>query len=378
MKKFSIFYIAVLVCTAIFSWGFVDPGLFPWMSGLAPYQRPLSTLVFVHRSLTSGIFIFLLSGFTYFYLTILGKIDKEAIAADVKRLIAITAAILFFSFPAFSYDIFNYVTTAKMFFVHRENPYIVKPVEIPNDPNLSFTRAANKVALYGPVWIGLTGIPQLLGRGNIWLTIASYKLMHTVLYLLFCLFIFRQTRSLKNVIFFAFNPLVLIEVLISSHNDIVMMMLGLLGVVFYGIHRWRHRLAGMLLFVFSICIKGATAVLVPLFFIQTVKDKKFFLGFVLMLIFFFVVAPLREELYPWYAVWFLSFASLLPFKKYPIAITVSLILSVSLELRHVPYMMLLSYEGWGPGARWFVSYVPLGIYLAYVLVLKKFLCRKNG
>ena len=40
------------------------------------------------------------------------------------------------------------------------------PIEIPNEPYLAFTRAANKTALYGPVWILLTAIPHLLGQGD--------------------------------------------------------------------------------------------------------------------------------------------------------------------------------------------------------------------
>lgn len=276
--------------------------------------------------------------------------------------IAMIALILSFAYPANSYDLFNYITTAKVTFHYGENPYIVMPVEFTGEPYLAFTRAANKVALYGPVWIFITEIPYFLGAGNIWSTIVAFKLLNASFYLLFLYFIFRITGSVKNVLFFAFNPLVLLEVILSGHNDIYMMVLALVGMYF-----WRNssKITGFISFAFSWFIKGMTISLIPLLFMSKKTWEQILqISYWIVFVVFFVIAPIREELYPWYAVWFISIASLMNFKSNCVIYALTIVLSISLELRHLPYMWMGYYEGPGPMLRMLVTLVPVVIYLS--------------
>jgi len=258
------------------------------------------------------------------------------------------------------------MTTAKVAFTYHENPYIVMPIEISNDANLAFTRAANKVALYGPVWLLLTWVPHTLGMGNIWETLIAFKFINALWYIGFCILIWRVTKSMKNVVFFSLNPLVLIETLVSGHNDIVMMVLACGGLLLWEKRKWTSHLMGLVLLVLSVFIKGATVVLVPLlFFRKLTQERLFFIASCLLLVVFFILAPIREELYPWYAVWFLSLAAFLPYPKYSLFWQFCIVLSLGLELRHVPYMAMGYYEGPGPMLRAMVTVIPVILWILY-------------
>ena len=94
------------------------------------YNRPLSTVIFV-------LIVFALS-FQYFVLLLLSyknRITKRTLWV----LIFLTSIILLFSYPAFSYDIFNYMFYAKTIAFYGKNPYQVVPLDFTGvEPWLSF------------------------------------------------------------------------------------------------------------------------------------------------------------------------------------------------------------------------------------------------
>jgi hypothetical protein len=370
MNIFWMGYWLILMVLSIFSYGFIDLNLQLSKNPIfLKLQAPLSYLVFHLRPVTAGVFMVLLISLFCYYIFFLIRGERFFPHWNVLRKYLLGICfILVLAFPAFTYDIFNYITTAKVTFYHQENPYVVMPIEIPNEPYLAFTRAANKYALYGPVWILLTGLPHVLGVGNIWLTIIAFKGFMALGYLAFCYFIFRVTRSIKNVLFFALNPLVVIEVLVSGHNDIYMMLFALCGLYMWkksDVHRWW----GAVSFLASWFIKGATLVLSPLFLFPKMSfEKSLYIAYWLLFAIFIIVAPLREELYPWYAVWIIAVLSLLPLKSYTFMVHFTIVLSLALELRHIPYMWMGYYGGPGPALRIALTVVPVFIFLFWWFV----------
>jgi len=321
-------------------------------------------VVYQQRPVTAGIFftVLLLLFFLFRHVFIN---QKRLFPKPVLfwKWIVIAVLILVFSYPMLSYDLFNYMTTAKVTYTYRENPYVVMPVEIPNDINLAFTRAANKVALYGPTWILMTWFPHALGAGNIWRTIIAFKLFTAIGYLSMCYLIWRITKNMKNVIFFSLNPLIIIETLVSGHNDIIMMVLACTGLLLWKKKKFWNRITGFFIFFLSVFTKGATLVLVPLlFFRQLTKERLMLISSCLLFLIFIMVAPIREELYPWYAIWFLSFAAFLPYPKYALFWQFCIALSLGLELRHVPYMAMGYYEGPGPILRTMMTVIPVAVW----------------
>ena len=368
-----ILYFVLLAVLSIFSYGFTDTNLHLSTNQLfVRLHQPLFNFVNHARPATTLTFFILLVILFGFYLYFLR--NGETLFRRKKfffLFLIFTGAILAFSFAAFTYDLFNYITTAKVLFGYHENPYIVMPIDIPNEPYLAFTRAANKLALYGPVWLVITAIPHYLGGGNVWRTIIAFKLMNAVAWLFMSYLIYRETKSVKNVLFFALNPLVLIEILVSGHNDIYMMLLALVGIMVWKRNGWKNKILGILSFVASWWIKGATVVLTPLFFFRKWSvEKTLTVSYWLLALVFFIATPIREELYPWYAVWLVSTAAFLPLKKHKFMIEFTLILSFALELRQLPYMWMGYYEGVGPALRLAFTVIPLAVYLGYVAVMK--------
>ena len=361
------YYIFLLLCIVIFSYGFKDPNLILTTSPfLVSGINQLTYVVYALRPLATLIFLSILLGFWSFYIVVCK--NGEKLFTNIKHLtffIILSAFILSFSYPALTHDLFNYVTTAKVTFTHGENPYIVMPIEIPNEPYLAFTRAANKYALYGPIWILITAIPHYLGNNNIWQTIIMFKLLNAIIYLVFVYMIYKITKSLKSTLFFAFNPLILIETLVSGHNDIYMMLFACFGLVILK----QYKFLGALSLLVSVLIKGATIVLIPLLFIINISlERVLVYSYWLLALVFFIAAPIREELYPWYAVWLVCIVSFLPMKKYVWLYGFTIVLTFALELRHLPYMWMGYYEGPGPTLRFLLTIIPIAIYIVVFFV----------
>lgn len=370
MKKIIIaLYSAFLSLFAIFSYAFVDPNisyLKNIYSGFTFSNRLLTTIFFISSIIISFVFYSI-----FIYLGVKKKISLK----EIFILLGITITILFFSYPAMlSYDIFNYVATSKVLFFYHENPYIVMPIEFVGDPLLTFTHAANKIALYGPFWVLLTGIPYFLGFGNFIIILFSFKLFSLLFYLGSVFLIWKISRNILSLILFSFNPLILIETLVSGHNDIVMIFLVLLS--FFLLTKKRIFL-GISFFVLSIFIKYATVLLIPIFLYvvwRLIRDKVidwikvYFFSSLLMLI-AFLLSPIREEIYPWYAIWFISFAFLVPNKK--ILLYVSTAFSFSLLLRYTPYMLTGTYIGQTPFTKEIISFIPPGLVFVYYVLKKK-------
>lgn len=365
MKYLVIVYFITIIFLGWFSYGFLDPNLSLSSNPIFAYfQSPLSYLVYHNRSVATAVFFLIVLSLFFSYACFLRFGEKFFIRWKRLLLVVIASAmILVFSYPALTYDLFNYITTAKVTFTHRENPYLVMPIEIPNEPNLAFTRAANKVALYGPVWILLTAVGHYLGGGDVWRTIIAFKLMNAAVYLGFCFMIWRLTKKLTNVIFFAFNPLIVIEILVSGHNDIYMMFFAVIGFICWQKRGLITKTVGLLSIFASLLVKGATLVLIPLLFIKKLSwDRLLLIAYCLLSIAFFAVAPLREELYPWYAVWLIVVASFMDFKKQTFITGFSVVLSFALELRHLPYLWMGYYEGPGPILRTLFTFIPIVFY----------------
>ncbi len=379
MAIITVLFFLTLFVLAIFSYGFIDPNLVLSKNPIfVRFHTPLYHLAYQNRPVATMMFLIILLLLFFFYCMFLRYgVNFFSSKKNFIGTIIVAAAILVLAYPALSYDLFNYMTTAKVAFTYHENPYIVMPIEIPNEPNLAFTRAANKLALYGPVWLAITAIPHYLGLGNIWGTIIAFKFINALAYFGMVYLIYRITKSLKNVLYFAFNPLVLIETLMSGHNDIFMMVFALLGLVLWNRKDTRSKVLGCISFFFSWWIKFVTILLTPIFlFRKFTLEQMFRVTYWFFLVIFFVAAPLREELYPWYAVWLVSTAAFLPMKRHTFIFEFTFVLSFALELRALPYMWMGYYEGPGPLLRFLVTAIPIGIYFLFFVVRK--LTRKSS
>lgn len=338
MKRILYFYGLFLLVFTLLTYLFIDRNLFYMhfmYSDFYSRSKPLVTFIFL---------LFIVGWFS-FYLTFLRM--KDISLMHVKKIIGVSILCLIFSYPAVSsYDVFNYLTTARVTFFYHENPYLVMPIEFEGDPMLLYTRAANKFALYGPTWILISGMPQILSFGNFYIQMTLLKVMIGVFYLGVCFVIYRLSKDAKSMIFFALNPLVLFETFVGTHNDIVMIFLALTS--FYFLKQKRFFIS-ILLLILSIFVKYSTILLLPIFFSVlwnyerrlVVNWNKIWLYSSLLMFLAFLLGVMREELYPWYAIWFIAFVALL--KGYDWANKITICISVGLVLSYTPYMFLGHY-----------------------------------
>ncbi len=363
MKAILVWFAVVGFLFSLFSFGFVDPNFsistHPWALSVLNslthivYKTPIvAAIIYI-------IFVFIL--FILYALII--RIQTLPTLKTYWKFLLLIGCIFFLSYPALSHDIFNYILTAKVAFFYHENPYLVMPTEFLGEPMLGFTRAANKLALYGPIWILATWIPYVLSFGNVLVALYTFKLLVISSYVAIGVLIYRMTKNVRNVLFFAFNPLVIIETFVSGHNDTFMMALLL-----YGIYLWRNTqlavwIMGLGFMLSSVLVKGATIVVLPLFiFFRHLSDEKRALFVGICMFGVFLLTPLREEMYPWYAIWFLVFVSLLPMGKRSFIHGAAYMLSFGLMLRYLPWIATREYGGTGPMIRLFVTWMPLACY----------------
>lgn len=339
-------YTCLLLSITVFSFLFIDPNL----SFLHIYYSGFS---FTQREATTFLYIVFICLLFVLYLTALFAYKKKLLTkTDVIRLIATASFVLLFSYPAMlSYDIFNYISTARVAFHYHENPYIIMPIEFTNDPFFTFTRATNKVALYGPLWIILTSVPYVFGFGTFLIIFFNFKLLILLFFIATLFLIYKITQRLFPVILFGLHPLVLAEVVAGAHNDIVMMFFALLAVYLL---TQKKLLLAVVVLLLSILIKYATIFLVPVFLYYLWRSMKgrpwsqqeLFLFSGVAMFFVFLLTPIREEMYPWYATWFLTFLVLLQRNWY--LVVGSLLFAFALQFGYVPYMYSGNYFGLTP------------------------------
>ena len=369
MKKFLLFiFILSLISFLVLSFTFIDPNLI--------YLKKIFTgFAFSNRTIVSIAYLILICVLFYsFWNFLILYREKKLNKKEIYFLIGFPA-ILLLAYPAMlSYDTFNYVFTSKVLFFYRENPYIMMPINFLGDPLLDFTRAANKTALYGPIWTLISAVPYYLGIGNFLLTMYLFKVFVAIFYFGTIYLIYKFTKNLENVLFFAFNPLVFIETFLSGHNDVVMMFLALL--TFYFLKN-KKIISSLFLLFASIFIKFASVFILPTFFLIIYKnykkreinyEKLFFQASILMLIIFYL-SFLREEIYPWYAVWFLSFLSLTKITRTKFILVI--VFSFSLMLRYIPFMYLGTYFGPTPIIKIAITFIPVSIFVFYYILRSK-------
>jgi len=374
MKKLLFFsYVVFLFLFTFFSYLFIDPNL--------SYLKNLrSEFVFSHRLEISIGYVFLIIIHFVFYLIFLKMFKEKRLGKkDIKAVVVITCGVLLFSYPAMlSFDIFNYLLTAKVAFFYHENPYIIMPIQFLGDPMLAFTHGANKIALYGPSWITITSAPYLLGLGNFILTLLNFKLAILAFYLGTTWLIHKMSKDYVSVILFSLNPLVVIETLLGGHNDIVMMFFALLS--FFLLSK-KKAVAASIFILISFLIKYSTFFLLPVFAYALVKPNKKSISWekiykvcAILMFIAFILSPFKEEMYPWYAIWFLPFAALS--YKNKIILYISLAFSFSLLLRYVPFMLLGTYFGPTPLIKILATGVPVAVVSMYILIKEKLWLKK--
>ena len=210
---------------------------------------------------------------------------------DPIKLAILIGAILLFSYPLLSHDFFNYMFDARIATYYHQNPYLFKALDFPSDPWLRFLQWTHRTYPYGPVFLLVTLIPSFFSLGKFILAFLFFKATFIIFYILAVFYLNKLKR--KYAIIFATNPLIIIEGLVNSHNDLIAVSLGVIGIYYLLASK------GLKSKIFFLLSAGVKYITFPLIFLTRLRPgwNKFIfyltIGVILYLSF-------KSEIQPWY------------------------------------------------------------------------------
>ncbi len=330
----GIFYALFLILLGIYSYSQIDLNLTLLQSSwFLKFQGLMIQLGYFNRPLSMSIFVILVSLLFITYLFFL----QQATLLSKRTLLTVFFALIvvgLFSYPGFSHDIFNYIFDARIFVTHQANPYTTTALMFPDDTWTRFMRWTHRSYPYGPIFLPLTFVFYILGLGKFLATLLAFKLLMLSAFTGSCLLIYKIAGK-KSLFYFALNPLIIIEVLISGHMDVVMLFLALLG--FWVLTKKNVFLANLDLFL-SIGIKYATLAFLPVFlFFKSIPEKYKGVLFISMAYVGALAQCFSREILPHYFIIPLAATSLFPgLRRWWI---VGVVLSATLLFsRYSPYL----------------------------------------
>ncbi|HEX4804488.1 MAG TPA: polyprenol phosphomannose-dependent alpha 1,6 mannosyltransferase MptB [Conexibacter sp.] len=136
--------------------------------------------------------------------------------------------------PLLSSDVFNYIDSGRLEAIYGLNPYLAAPLARPADPAFALTGMAwvGSPSVYGP---GFTLLAAALAPLGVAAQLWALKALAALASLACTALVWSCARRLgrpplKATLFFALNPLVLVAAVGGAHNDLLMVLLTLLGV----------------------------------------------------------------------------------------------------------------------------------------------------
>lgn len=348
-------YLSAIVGLLLYSFTQIDLGLtITRASFWQGFQQGFQYIGYFNRPLSTTLFVIVVTVLFISYVVLVRKsLHKHIKPKQLWIVIGITCGLLFVSYTAFSHDIFNYMFDAKIVTHYQENPYERKALDYPGDPMLSFMHWTHRTYPYGPLWLALTVPVSFLGGNFLLPTYVLFKALAvaaffgTALYIGKIALLDKKTLAPAAIAAFALQPLVVIESLVTAHNDIVMVFFAVAATYF--LLQKKYVLAVLFLFI-SIGIKFATVFLLPVFIAYIVLQKQgkgMKVGTLITLCLLSMLIPLvlvslRTQFQPWYLLYLLPFVALLVHKWY-VFVPVT-ILSVFALIQYIPYLYLGNWD----------------------------------
>lgn len=373
------FYLVSLCALFLYSFVQVDLGLtltnHPFF---LPYQKSFQQIGYFQRPLSTYLYLIILTSLVITYLSFLYLALRNYLSVRVVGVLSvITFCVLVFSYNAFSYDLFNYIFDARILTHYGDNPYEKRALDYPTDYHLGFMRWIHRTYPYGPLWLGFSVPLSYASFGSLLTAMVFFKLLAGISYLGCVWFIKKIVTAVSSretafaMVFFACNPLVIIESLVSGHNDIVMMVFALLSL--YLLITKRIFLSYFSLAV-SIAVKFATVFLLPvyvyIFFNKDwVKQFSFVISLMVVLLLTAVLAAtVRTQFQPWYLLFVLPFAALISKKDY--IFIPAIFLTITSLLNYVPYFFTGNWDDPIPQILITINLVGVGLSVGILILYR--------
>jgi alpha-1,6-mannosyltransferase len=180
---------------------------------------------------------------------------------------------LIWLYPVTATDLFQYVMRARVQVVYDANPLAAPPARFPDDPLLPFVGEwKDGPSPYGPAWELLAGAVASLGFTGAVSGALAYKVVALLAYLVCMAALFRGTGAdSRALLFFAWNPLVLLQGLGNGHNDMVMLAWLLLALIAW--ERFGNWLAATVALSVAVLVKASAGVMAPLLLVAVLRAQ---------------------------------------------------------------------------------------------------------
>lgn len=174
-----------------------------------------------------------------------------------------------------SSDLYAYVVYGREMSVYGGNPYVDSPVIVDHADPFMPLFGGWIPSWYGPLWTWLcAGLAWLTGN-NVGLTVLVFRALAIAATLAtggLLWAILRRTepeRAAQGLVFFLWNPLVVIEIGMSGHNDGFMLVFLMFG---FWLHLRGWKAGAVLAITVSAMLKFVTGMLVPLYMLMVLRQ----------------------------------------------------------------------------------------------------------
>jgi len=405
----GLIYFILLCFYSVFSFTLTDPNLV--LSSWPPYwqfQQWLWQTFFINEQLLTFTYLSLITLLITTYLLLLRQLQKSTtlLAVTWQKLFlygCIFTLPLLISYNALSHDVFNYIFNAKMVVIYQADPHLNVALDFGADPWTRFMHNTHTPAPYGYGWTGLSLLPFWLGQllgGKFVPTWFLFRVMSLIslAWTLAALW-WVGTRTQRGPITWSaiglvvFSPLVLLEIISNSHNDLWMMAPAILslGIAALPQKKWWHVAMASGLLFFSIAIKFASVVLLPLSICLALSQflplqvrkllHRYWPLIAASLLFLPLLSARSQQFHPWYLTWVIvwlplfgerdSVTGLLKLSTWEkTAQWLVLVLSFSALFRYAPWLWAGGFENGVLTYQKLVTWIPAGVVLVFFGVQK--------
>ncbi|MHB1381543.1 MAG: glycosyltransferase 87 family protein [Thermoleophilia bacterium] len=197
---------------------------------------------------------------------------ETADAAGIARLaffFAVAFHLVMVAFPTLlSTDLFDYVRHGRIFVFHGENPLTVPAIFFQHDPFFNLGGWVSTGSVYGPLHVYVSGGLALISGDRVGAAFIIFKSFYLAVNVVNLLLIWKIAARLnpgsqaRAIIFFGWNPFIVILAAANGHNDILMLAFVLAAVLCY---LDRRLMLGVLCLTLATLVKFVTLPLLVLY-----------------------------------------------------------------------------------------------------------------
>ena len=176
-----------------------------------------------------------------------------------------------------STDVYAYAIYGRVFSIYGGNPYSEHPPISDGDPYMPLYGLEYLPSWYGPVWTLISAALTWLTGENVGLTVLAFRGFSVLAALAGAAFLWSGLRKFspkdatRGLVFFLWNPLLIIESGMSGHNDAIMIAFVLCGVWMH-VRGWKAGAVTML--TLSALVKFLTGMLIPLYVLLVLREAR--------------------------------------------------------------------------------------------------------